>query len=313
MALHFQQVSLAALPANLLAAPAIAPVMWLGVLASRGGADRGAAGDAVLGAGRAAAGLRPAGRARTGATPFAVVELQRPPVVIVVGWLVAGRRGARSRCGAGAATPLGPRRAAPAARGSPSGGRARSRSSRRATRRAGPPAPGELVISFLDVGQGDATLIQLDGTAVLVDTGPPDGPILTAAEGGRDQAPRRADAHPRRDRPRGRGAAGDRARTAPRLVVDGGAGWPSPVQRTLRVAPRARIHAPAAGEVITLGALRFRVLWPPPRAASWRASGNPNDNALVTRLEANGLSRAAHRRRREPGARAADARSRSTC
>ena len=34
MALHFQQVSLAALPANLLAAPAIAPVMWLGVLAS---------------------------------------------------------------------------------------------------------------------------------------------------------------------------------------------------------------------------------------------------------------------------------------
>ena len=33
MALHFEQVSLAALPANLLAAPAIAPVMWLGVLA----------------------------------------------------------------------------------------------------------------------------------------------------------------------------------------------------------------------------------------------------------------------------------------
>ena len=38
MALHFEQVSLAALPANLLAAPAIAPVMWLGVLAGRGGA-----------------------------------------------------------------------------------------------------------------------------------------------------------------------------------------------------------------------------------------------------------------------------------
>ena len=33
MALHFGQLSLAALPANLLAAPAIAPVMWLGVLA----------------------------------------------------------------------------------------------------------------------------------------------------------------------------------------------------------------------------------------------------------------------------------------
>ena len=34
MALHFEQVSLASLPANLLAAPAIAPVMWLGVLAA---------------------------------------------------------------------------------------------------------------------------------------------------------------------------------------------------------------------------------------------------------------------------------------
>src|SRR5215210_3001158 len=31
MALHFEQVSLASLPANLLAAPAVAPVMWLGM------------------------------------------------------------------------------------------------------------------------------------------------------------------------------------------------------------------------------------------------------------------------------------------
>ena len=30
MALHFEQVSLVSLPANLLAAPAVAPVMWLG-------------------------------------------------------------------------------------------------------------------------------------------------------------------------------------------------------------------------------------------------------------------------------------------
>src|SRR5215207_4665582 len=33
MALHFEQVSLASLPANLVAAPAVAPVMWLGMLA----------------------------------------------------------------------------------------------------------------------------------------------------------------------------------------------------------------------------------------------------------------------------------------
>ena len=34
MALYFDQVSLASLPANLLAAPAIAPIMWLGSLAA---------------------------------------------------------------------------------------------------------------------------------------------------------------------------------------------------------------------------------------------------------------------------------------
>ena len=34
MAMHFGTVSLAALPANLLAAAAIAPVMWLGMLAA---------------------------------------------------------------------------------------------------------------------------------------------------------------------------------------------------------------------------------------------------------------------------------------
>ena len=41
-----------------------------------------------------------------------------------------------------------------------------------------PPKPGELVVSFLDVGQGDATLLQRDGASLLVDTGPPGGPIL---------------------------------------------------------------------------------------------------------------------------------------
>jgi len=71
------------------------------------------------------------------------------------------------------------------------------------------------------------------------------------------------------------------------MVVDGGAGWPSRVQRALPSAAR-RIHAPAAGETIAVGALRFDVLWPPVRAATWLPTGNPNDNALVTRLNADG-------------------------
>ena len=42
--------------------------------------------------------------------------------------------------------------------------------------------------------------------------------------------------------------------------------------------------------MLALGGLRFEVLWPPARAANWRASGNPNDNALVARLEAGRFS-----------------------
>ncbi len=42
--------------------------------------------------------------------------------------------------------------------------------------------------------------------------------------------------------------------------------------------------------MLALGGLRFEILWPPARAPGWRAAGNPNDSALVARLEAGGLS-----------------------
>ncbi len=42
----------------------------------------------------------------------------------------------------------------------------------------GPGPPGELTVRFLDVGQGDATLVQHpDGTALLFDGGPPEGGV----------------------------------------------------------------------------------------------------------------------------------------
>src|SRR5207244_652896 len=45
--------------------------------------------------------------------------------------------------------------------------------------RAHPPMPPRaLTVSFLDVGQGDATLVQQGARAILVDTGPPDGPVV---------------------------------------------------------------------------------------------------------------------------------------
>ena len=44
---------------------------------------------------------------------------------------------------------------------------------------------------------------------------------------------------------------------------------------------------PAAGQTITVGRLRFEVLWPPPQGPT---TGNPNDFALVSRLEVGAFS-----------------------
>jgi competence protein ComEC len=145
-----------------------------------------------------------------------------------------------------------------------------------------------VVVSFLDIGQGDATLIQLDGTAVLVDTGPPDGPILQRLGEARV---RRLDAlvltHAQADH---EGAAPAVMRAyPPRLVVDGGAGWPTGVQRML-AASRARVVAATAGQVLAIGGLRLRILWPPAPPPGWRPQRDPNQRALVARLEAGGFS-----------------------
>ena len=214
MALHFEQVSLAALPANLLAAPAIAPVMWLGVLAAARGAARGAAGRAVLGADRAAARLPAEGRARhRGARrcPSSRSTRRRPRSPPAWPALLVGRAARRAGGGGWRARARGrgrPSRAAPApdaARADAARGRrdrrwrrrcssSRSRPARCA--RAAPRGRASSCVSFLDIGQGDATLIQLGGTSVLVDTGPPDGPILKRLDEAGRQAPGRARCSP---------------------------------------------------------------------------------------------------------------------
>jgi competence protein ComEC len=146
------------------------------------------------------------------------------------------------------------------------------------------------VVSFLDVGQGDATLLQLDGTAVLVDTGPPDGPILARL---RQAHVKRLDAlvltHAQADH---EGAAPEVMRAYPtRLVIDGGAGWPSRVQRALpsvAAAVRARELVPRAPESVRLGAIRLRILWPPPPDGP--LTGDPNERAVVARAEVGSFS-----------------------
>jgi competence protein ComEC len=73
----------------------------------------------------------------------------------------------------------------------------------------------------------------------------------------------------------------------PRLVLEGGAGWPTAVQRGLPAAIQragGRAVPARAGQTLRVGELRFRVLWPPPRSPGWRPDGDPNDQAVVAHV-----------------------------
>ena len=131
---------------------------------------------------------------------------------------------------------------------------------------------------------------------MLVDTGPPDGPILKRlAEAGVRRLDGLVLTHAETDHEGAAPAVIRRYR--PRLIVDGGAGWPSAVQRVLPGAVAAihgRAVRPAAGQTITIGPLRLEVLWPPPARPRERLSGNPNDHAIVAGLRS-GSSRCCSR------------------
>jgi competence protein ComEC len=146
-----------------------------------------------------------------------------------------------------------------------------------------PAPPGELTVRFLDVGQGDATLVQHpDGAAVLFDGGPPEGGVARLL---RRAGVRRLDVvvatHASRDHHGGLGAVLDRYPVG--LLVDGGDGTADPAFDELRdEAARRGIRRVAALAPMTLraGALTIRILSPPPRPPG-PAPEDPNPRAVV--------------------------------
>ena len=126
------------------------------------------------------------------------------------------------------------------------------------------PPPTGLRLTVLDVGQGDAILLQVPEGAVLVDQGPPEAEVASQV---RKLGLRRLSAlvltHPQRDHIGGaedvlRRLAVDRV-LDPRLATSG------PYERDA-LAEAAERHVPVeetrAGDGFTLGRLRLRVLWP---------------------------------------------------
>ncbi|MEA2188340.1 MAG: competence protein ComEC [Solirubrobacteraceae bacterium] len=292
IALHFERLSLVSLPVNLLAAPAVAPVMWLGTIAAALGQ---AAPDLAAPVTRLAA--LPLGYLtwladRAAALPFAEFELASP-----------GPIGVAAIYGAAIAAVLAWRRwrARREARADRREGEIRSRGAFavvacvalagglvRASR--APQPPRDLTISFLDIGQGDSTLIQHGAATVLVDTGPPDGPILERL---RAAGVRRLDAlvltHDALDHDGATAAVLDAFPVG--LVVDGEEAGATPAlgpfgarpgAAVAQLAARRRLRriASDAGQVLRVGPIELHVLWPHREPAA-PPGAEPNDRATV--------------------------------
>jgi competence protein ComEC len=125
------------------------------------------------------------------------------------------------------------------------------------SQRPPPGPPPAFEVTFLDVGQGDATLLRTpEGANVLVDCGPPEAQLAGRLRSlGVDGLDLLVTTHPQRDH-------------------DGGC---PEVRKQIRV--RRRVDRAVAGEQFALGALRLRVLSP---AQPFDPDlGDPNLQAIV--------------------------------
>jgi competence protein ComEC len=308
VAYHFDSVPVAGLVANLLALPAVAPAMWLGMV-------------------KAALGL--AGPLFPPADVIA--RLLGPPTKLPLSYL----HGLAERCadlpggrlalpihsatgvclayallglaGAGLTTAVrtrGRRPPSTAQRGPGAGFAERAAAWRRAPRSVrlavamlasstvllataaglgSPPPPSNLTVRFLDVGQGDATLIQHpDGTAVLFDGGPPEGGVarLLRRAGVRRLALVVA-THASRDHHGG--LADVLARYRVGTLLDGGDGNPDPGLQAVRDEAKrrgVRIVPAIAPMTLRAGGVAIHVLSPPARAPG-AAPEDPNPRAVM--------------------------------
>jgi competence protein ComEC len=156
---------------------------------------------------------------------------------------------------------------------------------------ARPPIPGALTVRFLDVGQGDATLIQHpDGTAILFDGGPPEAGVerLLRAAGVRDLALVVA-THASRDHHGGLAEVLERWPVD--VLLDGGDGTRDPAFReVIRTAAERGVRRVTASAPLTLtaGEVTVTVLSPPPRPAG-PPPEDPNPRGVVAIVSSGGL------------------------
>jgi competence protein ComEC len=251
--LHFGSVPLYSVPANALAWPAMAPLLGLGLACTAVAPVSPQLAEALawvngwLAAYVAAVARLVGGLPGAQVSSLTVVVGLAATALLVVAWSRlprprAGRAGALallSLVTGGALWLLWPR-------GAP------------------PPPPSGLRITALDVGQGDAILVQVPEGNVLVDQGPPEANVAGQL---RRLGVRRLAAlvltHPQRDHVGG--AARVLARVHVDEVLDPRIPFESPFERAaLEVAHREHVPVEVvqAGRSFRLGGLTLRVLWP---------------------------------------------------
>jgi competence protein ComEC len=285
MAFHFGAVPVAGLAANLAALPAVAPVMWIGMLQTALG-QLAVAVEPVAGGAQIAARTLGAINAplldylAAVARHFAelpggqlALPLRSPPTVALAYVTLGAVALAIARAGRGLAAFRGVagstwRRIPPAGRVTVVAAALAAGALVAWRIAAVPPAPQRLTVSFLDVGQGDATLVQdpRGGTA-LFDGGRAEARVARLL---RRLGVRRVDVvvatHASADHHGGLREVLERFPVG--LLLDGGDGTRDPGFRTVRseAAHRGVRTVPAlAGETLRVGTLAIRILSPPPR------------------------------------------------
>jgi competence protein ComEC len=280
MAHDFDAVSAASLPANLLALPAIAPLMWLGMLSALAGQIPWLPVQPLTGL----AGLLTAYVAQVahwfGAPGWARVSVSLPRAMGVACSYVALGLAlyvclfwiARRR-GLGASRR--PRRAF-------AGVVVVALATLAAVRLGAAPSPGSgqpgLRVTVLDVGQGDAILLDpADGGPVLVDGGPPGDHLRDhlSSEG----ASALAAAVLTHDQSDHVGGIEELLGSYPvRRVL-----YAEPAREVLRQARAAGVRTMpiSEGSEVDSGSLRVEVLWPPRQLLDGPPPADPNDAAVV--------------------------------
>jgi competence protein ComEC len=270
MSFHFGRVSIVSLFANLLALPAVAPIMWIGMLASAAAQVSLAPAELMNALDGYLLGYVSSIARWSAGLPGAVWQLQ-------IG-SAAGLACAYGVIGAtGASFASRRRRIALLAVGAALLVTAAVAGAHRA-----PAPPSRFTATFLDVGQGDATLFQAPAASVLVDGGPPEADVVAKL---RAHGVHSLDVvvltHEQRDH---EGALEAVLRSLPvRLLLDGGAGSRDRQHARIVAVAHARgirIVRPVSGVALTIADLRMQVLSP---SASSRPDPDedPNVHAAV--------------------------------